>query len=167
MLKSTEKNQLRKFALRSKTTSKIAGFKRDNRSPEPLNESVSHVMSANKAKDTTPEIGFRRALWTQGLRGYRLHYKKLPGRPDICFVGKRLAIFVNGCFWHRCQKCQFPLPKNNSKFWVAKFNANVARDLKKVRLLEELGWKVLTVWECDITRDPLSATRPVQELLLR
>jgi len=107
-------------------------------------------MSANRAQNTKPELLLRQALWRSGHRGYRLHYKKIPGRPDITFVGKKVAIFVHGCFWHRCPKCAYTLPKNNSAFWQAKFDRNVERDAQKRRDLQRLGWKVITVWECDL-----------------
>jgi DNA mismatch endonuclease (patch repair protein) len=77
-------------------------YKTDKRSPIPKTEAVSRVMSANKAKNTIPEILLRRMLYANGLRGYRVHYKKVPGRPDVCYVSKKIALFVNGCFWHRC-----------------------------------------------------------------
>jgi DNA mismatch endonuclease (patch repair protein) len=78
-------------------------YVRDKRSPVPKNEAVSRVMSANRAKNTKPELLLRKALWQAGARGYRLHYKRVPGRPDISFVSKKVAIFVNGCYWRRCQ----------------------------------------------------------------
>lgn len=80
-------------------------YSRDKRSPVPKNDTVSRVMSANRAKNSKPEVRLRKALWHAGLKGYRLHHKRIPGRPDISFVGKKLAIFVHGCFWHRCPKC--------------------------------------------------------------
>lgn len=107
-------------------------------------------MSANRAKNSKPELLLRKALWHAGLRGYRLHYKEVPGRPDISYVGKKVAIFVHGCFWHRCPKCAYTLPKTNSKFWQAKFERNVARDQQKEELLQSMGWEVLTVWECEL-----------------
>ena len=111
-------------------------YVRDKRSPVPKSDGVSKVMSANKAKDTNPEKSLRKALRNVGLVGYRLNYKKVPGRPDICFVSKKLAIFVNGCFWHRCPYCDYPYPKHNQKFWIDKFNKNIARDQKKIEQLE-------------------------------
>ena len=74
---------------------------RDKRSPTPTSETVSRVMSANLAKNSKPELQLRKALWRANLKGYRLHYKRVPDRPDISFVGKKLAIFVHGCFWLR------------------------------------------------------------------
>lgn len=123
---------------------------RDKRSPIPTNESVSKIMSSNKAKNTKPELLVRKALWQNGLRGYRLHPKNIPGKPDIAFIGKKIAIFVNGCYWHRCPKCNYPIPKSNSEFWENKFSKNIERDKRKVKELEELGWKVITIWECKL-----------------
>lgn len=125
---------------------------RDKRSPRPRSEAVSRVMSANRAKDTRPEVALRKALRRAGGRGYRLHYKRVPGRPDIAFVSKRVAVFVNGCYWHRCPKCDLPLPKTNTAFWKAKFDANSARDSRNRRELRRLGWHVITIWECDLKR---------------
>jgi DNA mismatch endonuclease (patch repair protein) len=127
-------------------------YVRDKRSPIPKSEAVSRVMSANKAKNSSPELTLRRALWKAGLRGYRLHYKKVPGRPDISFVGRKFAIFVHGCFWHRCPTCTNSLPKTNSAFWKAKFERNLVRDSRKVQELTRSGWQVLTVWECELKK---------------
>jgi len=91
-----------------------------------------------------------------GIRGYRLHWKKAAGRPDIAFPGKRVAVFVNGCFWHRCPLCKPPIPKSNSAFWSDKFKKNIERDKSKISLLKRGGWKILVFWECEI-RDNLRA----------
>lgn len=125
-------------------------YQRDSRSPVPKNQNVSQVMSANKAKDTKPELVLRRALCQEGIRGYRLNYKGVPGKPDIAFVSKRIAVFVHGCFWHRCPHCNLQLPKHNSSFWQNKFNKNVERDRNKADELRTLGWRVLTIWECEL-----------------
>ena len=110
-------------------------------------------MSANRGKDTKPEMVLRKALRDHGMAGYRLHWKKAPGRPDISYPGRKLAIFVHGCYWHRCPHCDLPLPKSNTDFWEAKFDRNVERDAKKVEALEDGGWHVLTIWECEIYTD--------------
>lgn len=128
-------------------------YLRDGRAPIPKSESTSRVMSANKAKNTKPEVTLRQGLWNLGLRGYRLHPKNIPGRPDIVYSKKKLAIFVNGCFWHRCPKCNYTLPKSNTEFWKTKFEKNVERDKRKRLMLEDQGWQVLTVWECEIKED--------------
>jgi DNA mismatch endonuclease, patch repair protein len=127
-------------------------YSRDKRSPTPKHENVSRVMSANKAKNTTPEVTLRKALWEYGLRGYRINWKKVPGRPDIAFPGKKIAIFVNGCFWHRCPTCAYTLPKHNTEFWKNKFDKNVSRDNLKKEQLINLGWSVMVVWECEIKK---------------
>jgi DNA mismatch endonuclease, patch repair protein len=137
-------------------------YVRDKRSPTPKSEAVSRVMSRNRAKDTGPEVALRKALWKAGLRGYRLHYKRIPGRPDISFVSKKLAIFVHGCFWHRCPTCSYSLPKNNTEFWRAKFARNTERDARKVTDLENLGWQVITVGECELKADLSSVVRKIQ-----
>jgi DNA mismatch endonuclease, patch repair protein len=128
-------------------------YVRDKRSPPPKSEAVSRVMSANRAKNSKPEMLLRQALRKSGMAGYRLHYKKVPGRPDISFVSRKLAIFVHGCYWHRCPKCKYKVPKTNSEFWKAKFARNKARDRRKNRELESVGWQVITVWECDLKKN--------------
>jgi DNA mismatch endonuclease (patch repair protein) len=138
---------------------------RDKRSPQPKSEAVSKVMSANKAKNTAPEIRLRQALWGAGIRGYRLHYKKIPGKPDMAFVSKKTAIFVHGCFWHRCPNCSYELPKTNSAFWQSKFEKNIVRDKRKSKDIESLGWNVLTVWECEIEKDIQKIVVSVKKLL--
>jgi DNA mismatch endonuclease, patch repair protein len=126
---------------------------RDGRAPIPEKESTSRVMSANKGKNTNPELTLRKALFQNGMRGYRVHWKIVPGSPDIAYPGKRIAIFVNGCFWHRCPYCNPSYPKTNVEFWSAKFKANQERDKKKNYLLENDGWKEITIWECKIKND--------------
>ena len=129
-------------------------YSRDKRSPKPLNDSTSKVMSANKAKNTKPELLLRKALWKKGHKGYRLNWNKVPGRPDIAFPSRKLAIFVNGCYWHRCPECNLPLPKSNTKFWKEKFERNQQRDRMKTAELIRLGWKdPLVFWECDINKN--------------
>ncbi len=128
-------------------------YLRDGRSPIPLNERVSKAMSSNKGKDTKPELVFRKALRDVDASGYRLHWKKAPGRPDIAYPGKRIAVFVNGCFWHRCPYCNPPLPKTHTEFWRRKFERNVERDREKIEALKKDGWTVFVVWECQIKED--------------
>lgn len=124
-----------------------------NRNPDPTSEVTTKVMKANKGRDTGPEQAVRRILREMGYPGYRLNWKKVPGRPDIAYPGRKIAIFVNGCFWHRCPRCNLPLPKSHTEFWQEKFDRNVARDEEKMRALEALGWTVVTIWECEL-KDP-------------
>lgn len=128
-------------------------YTRDYRSPQPKDETTSRVMSANKAKHTKLELTLRRYIWKKGIRDYRVNYKKIPGRPDICFVGKKVAIFVHGCFWHHCPICSLRIPKHNSEFWRHKFETNTTRDERKIRELTEMGWTTLVVWECQMKKD--------------
>ncbi|MBN2096569.1 very short patch repair endonuclease [Candidatus Peregrinibacteria bacterium] len=122
--------------------------------PKAANKHVTKSMRANKARDTKPELALRRLLLDNGMGGYRLNWKKAPGRPDICYPGKKIAIFVNGCFWHRCPKCDLPLPKSNQDFWITKFSRNMERDRLKNKRLRVLGWKTLTAWECELEKMP-------------
>ncbi len=112
-------------------------------------------MQANGARDTQPERTLRRALREAGLGGYRLNWRKAPGRPDISYPGRRVAIFVHGCYWHHCPRCHPDLPKSNPEFWARKFELNHERDARKRRQLEEIGWVVHELWECDV-RDRLA-----------
>ena len=126
---------------------------RDKRNPEPTSEITSKVMRANKRKDTVPELKLRRALREKGHDGYRLHWNKVPGRPDIANPGRKIAIFVNGCFWHRCPHCNPPLPKSHTEFWKKKFERNIERDSRKKKELLDNGWLVVTFWECEINNN--------------
>ena len=114
----------------------------------------SRMMASIRAKDTRPELLVRRYLHATGLR-FRLHDRRLPGSPDLVLPGHRVAIFVNGCFWHRHQGCAYAsVPATRPEFWAAKFSGNVARDQRKTAALVGSGWRVITVWECD-TSDEL------------
>ena len=117
-----------------------------------------HSMQGNKRADTKPEMLVRQRLRAAGLTGYRLQWKKAPGRPDIAFPGRKVAIFVNGCFWHRCPHCHPSVPARNRDFWEAKFARNVARDERVHAELTELGWAVEVIWECELKRDKIDAT---------
>ena len=144
----------------------MAEFLRDKRSPIPLNQHVSKIMAANKAKDTKPEIELRKLLWANGIRGYRINKRGIPGTPDITFTKKRLAIFLNGCFWHRCPHCELPLPKSNKEFWKNKFEMNRMRDKKKCEELQELGWNPLIIWECQLSKDKNNVLHQINEFLV-
>lgn len=100
-------------------------------------------------KNTKPEMLVRRALHARGFR-YRLHDKKLPGKPDLVFPRYRCVIFVNGCFWHNHNCSLFKWPKTNRQFWREKLEGNRLRDQRKMEALIESGWRVLVIWECAI-----------------
>ncbi len=110
----------------------------------------SAVMARVKSQDTKPELLLRRLLTGLGAR-YRLHRKDLPGSPDVAMPGRRLAIFVHGCFWHGhdCARGS-RVPKANRDYWLAKVARNVARDGRNRADLEAAGWRVETVWECQM-----------------
>jgi DNA mismatch endonuclease (patch repair protein) len=120
----------------------------------------SAIMRAVKQKHTGPEMIVRKLLFSLGLR-YRLHRKSLPGSPDVIFPSRRIAVFVHGCFWHRHAGCKrATTPKSNADFWCGKFERNVERDRDNEKRLEEIGWRVLVIWECD-TRDLEKLTRRI------
>lgn len=119
---------------------------------------VRKSMQGNKRKDTKPELLVRKRLREAGLVGYRLDWAKAPGRPDIAFPGRKIAIFVNGCYWHRCPHCNPSVPKKNVSFWEAKFRRNVERDKRALEELEQLGWTAITIWECELKRKNIDVT---------
>ncbi len=113
-------------------------------------------MAAVTGKDTTPEMRVRRLAHHMGYR-YRLHVAELPGRPDLVFPGRRKIIEVRGCFWHRHLGCKRTAnPRTRTIFWERKFRDTVARDARNLAMLEQSGWRVLVVWECETTAPELS-----------
>jgi len=118
----------------------------DNVSKEKRSDIMSHI----RGKNTIPEMKLRRYLFAQGYR-YRLHYKTLPGHPDIVLPKYRTTIFVNGCFWHHHPGCAYATtPKSRTDFWDLKFERNCARDARMKEDLETMGWRVIIVWECEL-----------------
>ena len=109
----------------------------------------SRMMAGIQGKNTQPELFLRKALHAMGFR-YRLGCKGLPGKPDIVFPKKRVAIFVHGCFWHMHECKYFKWPTTNSQFWREKLDGNVQRDKRVAVELQSRGWTVLTVWECEL-----------------
>jgi len=118
----------------------------------------SEQMARVRTAHTAPEIALRREIWRLGLR-YRLH-ANLPGRPDIVFPAARVALFVDGCFWHRCPKHSTD-PKQNEAFWKTKLSSNVTRDRRVNRELAALGWTVIRVWEHSVEGRPLATAKRV------
>ncbi|MEO9904317.1 MULTISPECIES: very short patch repair endonuclease [Alphaproteobacteria] len=112
----------------------------------------SRMMSGIKGKDTKPEMIVRRALHKAGFR-YRLHVKDLPGKPDIVLPKYKTVIFVHGCFWHKHDCKYFKWPKTRPDFWKEKIEANVRRDRASSKQLENTGWNVLTIWECELRKE--------------
>lgn len=126
-------------------------------SPPASNYAVHKSMQGNKRANTKPELLVRERLRKARLTGYRLQWK-VPGHPDIAWPGKRVALEVRGCFWHRCPHCNPSTPKKNTEYWEAKFARNVERDADNVRKLEEMGWRVHVIWECQLKKNAIDAT---------
>lgn len=114
-------------------------------------------MQGNKGKDTKPELLVRERLREAGLTGYRLQWK-VPGRPDVAWPGRKVAVFINGCFWHRCPNCNPSTPKKNVEYWDAKFARNVERDRQNLEALRADGWTVHVIWECQLKKKTRDAT---------
>ena len=120
----------------------------------------SQMMSGIRRGDTRPELTVRKMLFALGYR-FRLHVRGLPGSPDIVMPGRRIVIFVHGCFWHRHEGCRYATsPATRPEFWSAKFERNVARDKEVLARLSEAGWRVLLVWECALRRQELRELLP-------
>ena len=113
----------------------------------------SRMMSNIRGKDTLPERAVRKAAHSLGYR-YRLHRNDLPGSPDLVFPSRNTVIFVHGCYWHRHTGCRYCyVPKSNVEFWQKKFKNNIVRDKRVQKELEQRGWRVVTVWECETASD--------------
>jgi DNA mismatch endonuclease (patch repair protein) len=113
-------------------------------------EQRSYNMSRIKSGNTKPEMLVRRYLHALGYR-YKLHDKTLPGKPDLVLPKYRTVIFIHGCFWHGHENCKYyVVPKTKTDWWLAKINGNIANDTKAVTALKKDGWKVITIWECDL-----------------
>jgi DNA mismatch endonuclease (patch repair protein) len=118
----------------------------------------SYNMSQIKGKNTKPEMLVRRFLHAHGFR-YRLHDKKLPGKPDIVLPKYRTVIFVHGCFWHGHEGCRYyVIPKTRTEWWVAKIGGNKANDRKAAIALRKDAWRVIDLWECHLKADKITKT---------
>lgn len=118
----------------------------DKISAEKRSWNMSHIRS----KDTVPEEIVRKYMFSKGFR-YRKNDSRLPGKPDIVLPKYKTVIFINGCFWHRHKDCKNSvMPKTNTAFWEEKLNRNVARDRNNYQKLENLGWKIIVIWECQL-----------------
>lgn len=128
-------------------------------------EQRSRTMRSVRSKETGTELKVRRALREMGETGYRLHRTDLPGTPDVAFIGRRMAIFVHGCFWHGhdCKRGS-RTPKTNRDYWAGKIARNAKRDRKSIAALEALGWRVLVIWECEL-REPEALNRRLSNFL--
>lgn len=126
-------------------------------------EKRSWNMSRIRSKHTKPEITVRKILSSKGYR-YRLHYK-ISGRPDIVFIRQKIAVFVQGCFWHGHTCIDGHIPKTNSAFWKNKIKTNQMRDKKSAQILKKLEWKVFVLHECEIEKKPKNKLMPLLSYL--
>ena len=118
----------------------------------------SYNMSRIKGKDTKPELIVRKFLFSKGFR-YRIHDKKLPGKPDLVLPKYKTVIFIDGCFWHGHENCKyFVVPKTRTEWWSEKINRNIINDKQSAKLLKENGWNILNVWECELKKDKINET---------
>ena len=121
-------------------------------------------MVGNRSSQTRPEIELQGALVALGLEHFVTH-PLLPGKPDIVFEAEKVAIFVHGCYWHRCPHCSPHFPATNQAYWGAKFARNKTRDKQVTRDLREAGWKVVVVWECKVKKNPKRQSKRVKAWL--
>jgi DNA mismatch endonuclease (patch repair protein) len=126
-------------------------------------EQRAYNMSKIRGKNTGPEIKLRKLLWSAGIRGYRVHYD-LPGKPDIVFVKKKIVLFIDGCFWHKCP-IDFQEPETRKDFWMKKINSNVDRDERNNRQLSDAGWTVIHIWEHEMRKEPEKVVQRICEML--
>ena len=118
----------------------------------------SKNMAAIKAKNTKPEMLVRKFLHANGYR-YKLHDKSLPGKPDIVLPKYKTVIFVHGCYWHGHKNCKYyVIPKTRTEWWLNKINGNIANDAKAVKALKKEGWKIITIWECQLKPAKVEST---------
>ncbi len=126
----------------------------DRHTPEQRRFNMQQIKGTN----TKPEIMLRKLLFSKGFR-YRINNKNLPGKPDIVLKKYNTVIFVNGCFWHGHENCRYyVIPKTRTEFWTYKINGNKKRDKKNIELLLQMGWKVITVWECELKKNKVNET---------
>jgi DNA mismatch endonuclease (patch repair protein) len=135
----------------------------DKISPERRSKNMRNI----RGKNTAPELAVRKLCREIGFSGYRIHRKELPGKPDVAWLGRKLAVFVHGCFWHG-HDCKEGLrkPKSNRAYWVPKIKRNQQRDLKNLNVLRASGWEVLIIWECEI-KDMENLEKKLLKFLLK
>ena len=129
-------------------------------------ERRSEIMSHIKRKNTSIEVLVRKQLFASGYR-YRINYKKLPGKPDIVFTKKKVAIFIHGCFWHEHEiGCRYShIPQSRQEYWTEKISRTKARDIDHIAKLESDGWRVVTIWECEIRKSFTDVIYRIEQII--
>jgi len=134
----------------------------DDKTPEQRSINMSHIRS----KDTKPEEIVRKYLFAKGFR-YRKNDARYPGKPDLVLPKYHTIIFINGCFWHHHGCSRSSLPKSNQDYWIPKIQRNVERDRQNIKALEDAGWKVIVIWECELKKKTLEETMNSVEAKLK
>ena len=134
----------------------------DDKTPEQRSINMSHIRS----KNTKPEEVVRKYLFAKGFR-YRKNDARYPGKPDLVLPKYHTVIFINGCFWHRHGCSRSSLPKTNQDYWIPKIQRNVERDQQNIKALEDAGWQVIVIWECELKKKTLEETMNSVEAKLR
>ena len=133
--------------------------------PPPSSVATSASMKGNRSKGTAAEKKLAKILISKGLTRYSENDGSLPGSPDFAFRDSKLAVFVNGCYWHRCPYCKPNFPKSNQEYWEVKFKRNRIRDRRNKSVLRSMGWKSLVVWECKLDKNPASVGSRIERAL--
>lgn len=134
----------------------------DDKTPEQRSINMSNIRS----KDTKPEEIVRKYLFARGFR-YRKNDTRYPGKPDLVLPKYHTVIFINGCFWHQHGCSRSTLPKTNQDYWIPKIQRNVERDRQNIKALEDAGWKVIVIWECELKKKTLEETMNSVEAKLK
>lgn len=133
--------------------------------PPAASPAVRSSMRGNRSSRTKPEVVLADELRKAGIKGFRLNCKELPGSPDLTFQQTKLAVFVHGCFWHRCPYCQPHFPDSNQEYWEAKFARNKTRDARVRTQLRKQGWKPITIWACQLKKNPRRTVSRIRKAL--
>lgn len=135
------------------------------KAPPATSEAVRASMCGNRPTNTKPEAILAQAFCNAGLQGFTRNAGNLPGSPDLAFNAEKIAIFVHGCYWHRCPYCSPHFPDTNQVYWSAKFKRNIRRDKRARTFLRAMGWKPLVIWECKLKKDSARMVRRVVKAL--
>ena len=134
--------------------------------PPATNAAVRSSMTGNRSTNTVPESNMQAALIALGVDKFTLH-APLPGTPDLAFCTEKIAVFVHGCYWHRCPYCSPHFPATNQTYWTAKFARNRIRDKRNRAALKVMGWQVVVVWECKLQKNPRQQARRILSWLAK